>query len=517
MRYARRLTSFVRETISPEQARVRIERQLKSRDESFLRFLEHAVYRNQASPYLSLLESAGAELGDVTGLVRSDGVEAALVRLYDAGVSVGLEEFKGLVPLERPGVSLPAGHRAFDNPLLESHYQAASGGSRGTRRRLAVDLELLDYEAASHSLFLDAFGLRDRPFALWRVHPPSPSGVNNSLRHVKSGGSVDAWFTPYKAPRNLETLKFAMFTQYTMRVGRLLGAGLRLPEYCSPHDGARVARWLAARTREGKPALCDMQAGLGVRTCLAAKCEGLDISDTFFRFGGEPFTEEKTAVVAEAGCRAVCHYTMGETGRIAVACGDPESFDDMHFLSDKLAVLQRNKQVGSTGVTVGAFHYTALLPSSPKVLINVESDDYGELSQRTCSCPFGDLGLSTHVRGVRSYEKLTSEGNNFLGSDLIALVDRVLPDRFGGDPGDYQLVEEEVGGLPKVSVVARPALGELDEREVVAAVLEHLRADRRNQLMTDFWRDADTLRVVRREPYMTSSGKILPLHFARKD
>jgi hypothetical protein len=513
LRYARRLHSFVRQTLSPAEARTRIERQLQGRETTFLTVLEHAVYRNPDSPYVPLLRSAGAEFGDVSRLVRTTGLEAALGKLYDEGVYVTLDEFKGRVPLERSGLSLQSGHRAFDNPLLTSHFQIASGGSRGVRRRFTTDLELLDYEAASHLLFLEAFELGDRPFALWRVHPPSASGVTNSLRHVKCGRAVAAWFTPYKAPRSLESLKFAAFTNYTVRIGRLLGGELALPEYCAPDDAARVAHWLAERTREGKPAFCDTQAGLGVRVCLAAKTEGLDISGTFFRFGGEPFTEGKAAVVADAGCRAVCHYTMGETGRIAVACADPETFDDMHFLSDKLAVLQRDKNVGS-GAIVGAFHFTSLMPSSPKVLINVESDDYGELSHRRCNCPLDRVGLTTHIRGVRSYEKLTSEGNHFLGSDLIALLDRVLPGRFGGDPGDYQLVEEEIGGLPKVSVVIHPALGELDERDVVTTVLDHLRLERRNQLMADVWRDAHTLRVVRREPYMTPSGKILPLYIA---
>ena len=513
-RYARRLNSFVREQLTPAAARTRIEEQLRARTDTFLDLLDQAVYRNPASPYLPLLQAAGAELGDVTRLVRSDGLEATLGRLYDDGVYVTLDEFKGRVPLERSGLSLPPGHRAFDNPLRTARFQIVSGGSRGVQRRLTTNLELLDYEAASHLLFLEAYGLRGRPFVLWRVQLPSPSGLNNSLRHVKSGGSVGEWFTPYAPPRGVEALKFALFTRYTVRAARLLGARLRLPKYCPPQEAGRVAGWLAARTAAGNPSFCDMQAGLGIRTCLAARAESLDISGSFFRFGGEPFTEEKAKVVADAGCRAVCHYTMGETGRIAVACGDPETFDDMHFLADKLAVLQRDRQVGSTAV-VGAFHYTSLLRSSPKVLINVESDDYGELIERRCGCPLGEAGLSTHIRSVRSYEKLTSEGNHFLGSDLLVLVDRVLPARFGGDPGDYQLVEEEVGGLPKLSVVVRPSIGKLDEQEVVGAVLNHLRAEQRNRLMADFWRDAETLRVVRREPYMTSAGKILPLHFAK--
>ncbi len=116
---------------------------------------------------------------------------------------------------------------------------------------------------------------------------------------------------------------------------------------------------------------------------------------------------------------------------------------------------------------------------------------------------------------MRSYEKLTAEGNHFLGSDLVELVDRVLPARFGGGPTDYQLVEEEVGGLPRVGIVARPGLGDLDETEVVAAVVAHLRATPRNQLMADVWRDSGTLRLIRREPYISAAGKILPLHLVR--
>jgi hypothetical protein len=517
VRHARRLPAFVRQTVTPEQAVRRIEQQLRVREATFLTVLERSVYHLARSPYRPLLRAAGAEFGDVAALVRNEGLEVALARLYDAGVRVTLDEFKGRIPLERIGVSFAPTHHAFDNPLLTKHFETRTGGSRGARRRMSVDLDRLEHETAHHALFFDAFGLWGRPYGLWRAIPPAGAGMNNSLRHVKVGEPVAVWFTPYKAPPGLEAVKFAMFTAFTVRAGRLLGARLATPQHCPPDDAVRVARWLADQTRLGTPAYLDAPAGLGIRACLAARSEGLDITGTFFRFGGEPYTEEKAAVVAATGGRAVCHYAMGEAGRIAAACAAPESFDDMHFFSDKLAVLQRDKAVGRSGMTVGAFHYTSLLPSAPKVMINVESDDYGVLTDRRCGCPLGEAGLTTHMRRIRSYEKLTSEGNHFLGSDLLALLERVLPARFGGEPGDYQLVEEEAGGLPKVSVVARPRLGELDEQEVVSAVLDYLRSVRRNQLMADLWRDGDTLRLVRREPYMTAAGKILPLHLAARD
>jgi len=79
-------------------------------------------------------------------------------------------------------------------------------------------------------------------------------------------------------------------------------------------------------------------------------------------------------------------------------------------------------------------------------------------------------GYRTHLHSIRSYEKLTSEGMNFVGSDLLAVIETVLPSRFGGGPPDYQLVEEEVDGLPKVSVYVSPRLGDIDEAAVVETV-----------------------------------------------
>ena len=121
------------------------------------------------------------------------------------------------------------------------------------------------------------------------------------------------------------------------------------------------------------------------------------------------------------------------------------------------------------------------------------------------------MGMRLHVHGVHARDKLTSEGNLFLAGDLLTLVDEVLPARFGGAPTDYQLVEEEDGGVPKVAVVVRPSVGAVDEAEVVEAVLAHLRGIPRLALMAGIWEDGRTLRVVRREPEHTVRGKILAL------
>jgi hypothetical protein len=155
---------------------------------------------------------------------------------------------------------------------------------------------------------------------------------------------------------------------------------------------------------------------------------------------------------------------------------------------------------------------TTLLPSVSKIMLNVDSGDCGEIRRRHCGCPMGALGLDLHASHLRSYEKLTSEGLSYLRADLTALVEQILPQRFGGHASDYQLVEIEDGGMPFVEIVVNPRVGTIDGAAVAAAVYDWLRSRPDEQLMADFWQDANTLRVVRRPPYATGAAKVLPLH-----
>jgi hypothetical protein len=249
-----------------------------------------------------------------------------------------------------------------------------------------------------------------------------------------------------------------------------------------------------------------------VRTCTAALEAGLDIGDALFVLVGEPFTASKATVFASVGCRAFSHYAMVEAGAIGIACRAGTAPDDVHLLTDKIATIQRDRPVGTDGQTVGALFHTTLLPFSPKVMLNVESGDYGVRQERRCGCRAAPAGFDEHLHTIRSYEKLTSEGMSFLGGDLLDLVERVLPARFGGRPTDYQLVEGEQNGLPRVTLVVRPAIGELDPDEVATAALDFLgRRGRPHRMMAGIWAQGETLRVVRRDPYVTPGGKIPPM------
>jgi hypothetical protein len=273
-----------------------------------------------------------------------------------------------------------------------------------------------------------------------------------------------------------------------------------------------IARWLAGHTAKGRPAHLNTTSSAAVRVATAAREGGFDISGKFFRTGGEPLSPGKVRTIRAAGCEVVCHYSMSEVGRIGVACGRPEADDDVHIVLDKVALLERDCSL-SVGGHVRGLMLSTVQWGSPKIMLNVEVGDYGVLKQRACGCPWDALGFTLHLHTIRSYEKLTSEGMHFVGADLVAIVEDVLPAQFGGDATDYQFVEEEELGLPRVSLVVSPRVGEADTARIEAAVLAALAArGAANKMMATVWADGRTLRVVRRQPYVTASGKIHSLH-----
>jgi len=204
-------------------------------------------------------------------------------------------------------------------------------------------------------------------------------------------------------------------------------------------------------------------------------------------------------------------------GRIGLACAKRQTMDEVHLLTHKLAVIQNDRPVGDGGTGEGTLFFTTLLPGCPKIMLNVETDDHGVLVERDCGCPLQEFGFHQHLHSIRSFDKLTSEGMQFLASDILSLVEEVLPDHFGGHPTDYQLVEEQIEGLPKVSIIISPNVGQVNASEVVDTVIEHLGSHKGGyEMMANCWRQGQTLQVVRGEPHHTFTGKILPLHISTK-
>ena len=169
-------------------------------------------------------------------------------------------------------------------------------------------------------------------------------------------------------------------------------------------------------------------------------------------------------------------------------------------------------------MTVPAFNLTTILATAPKVLLNVQMDDYGIVEERHCGCEMDDYGYTTHLRQIRSYSKLTGEGVTLIGSDMIHILEEVLPAHFGGSPLDYQMLEQEdEQGLTRLYLLISPRVHIADEQAVISSLLEALRmssgmADAARML----WQQANTIQIQRREPLLAGHGKFMPLHIQRR-
>lgn len=509
--YIAGLRRFFAARPGPQQCADAVAAQHAHREQAFLDVVERGIYANPGSPYRRLLDAAGIEYGDVVTLVGRSGVEPTLSRLYEEGVRLSVDEFKGRVPIRRLGLEWRPAAGDFDNPLLRRHYQARTGGSRGSGSRLAIDLDLLAHEAAYLSLCHRGFGLERMPFAAWRPVPPGLAGMKGMLRRAHLGLPIEAWFSQYRYRRRRGDLKFALLTAATVAASRRYGSPIPAPQYAPLERAADVARWLAARARSGAAIHLDTNWSTAVRACLAASEGGFDLSGTFFRVGGEPATAARRAALEAVGGRFAAHYSMGEVGWIGIACPHREALDEVHVMTDKLAVIQPPGPRSSPAER--ALILTTLLPSCPKILLNVDTGDNAVLGRRECDCPVGSLGLDTTAQAIASHEKLTTEGMSFVGSEIAWLLEVALPARFGGSVGDYQLVEERTSTQSRVTVVVAPAVPPAPGAEVIATVLDSLAGLGAGQrLMADQWAQAGTLRVARREPYVTAAGKQGHLH-----
>lgn len=513
-RFLRGLPAFLHARTTLAQARTAIAQRLASREEDFLRFVERGLLAAPRSPYPALLRRAGCESGDVRKLVRDRGIEGALCALREAGVYFSYEEFKGRTPVVRNGRELPLRPSDFDNPFLSHWFSGTTSGSTGAATRITTDLDHLAIQAEHRLVTLEAHGLTGLPWAIWRPPLPAGSGINNVLRGVRGDSPPARWFTPLSRDDLRSHRKYALATDVTVALGRLLGARLPWPVRVPLDRADEIARWLAeARDRRGGAWLNTTVSG-GLRIGRAARGAGIDLTGVTLMLAGEPATPAKIRGVRASGARCFTDYGMAEAGRLAMGCAGAREESDVHLLSDIYAVIPWPRAVAYTAEPITSFHVTAFHPSSPKLLLNVEFDDFGAVDETPCGCPLEALGYRTHLRGIRSYGKLTGEGVTLAGADVVRILEEVLPARFGGSPLDYQIAEEEdEDGLTRLTLVVSPRVGEVDHGALGEAMLQALaETSVAATVARAFWQQAGTLRVRRAEPYTNARGKQPLLH-----
>ncbi len=517
-RFARGLRNFLQNPISLQEARAVVSRRMNEREENFLRLVERGVFGYAPSPFLPLFKLAGCEMGDVRAMVRTNGLEATLRNLRTAGVYVTFEEFKGKTPIVRGGQVIPVAAHDFDNPYLSHYYSAETGGSTGAGTRINIDLDHLAADTPFNMLALEAQGVLDAPKAIWRGVLPDPSGLNYILRGAKMGRTPEKWFTPIARRDYKPVIKYRLATICIVLAGRPCGVPIPWPEPVTFDRAEVIVRWMIDQLRNRGSCLIFCLVSTALRIAVAARDMGADLTGATFEVGGEPPTEAKVRAITATGARCYPTYHFGECGRVGMGCARPIDCNDVHFFKDGLAIIEYTRQVPGFDITVDAFCFTSLLPTTPKLMLNVELDDYGVIETRSCGCPLESYGYSEHIREIRSFRKLTGEGVTLVGSEMVSVLEELLPARFGGSALDYQLIEEEdEQGFTKLSLVVSPRIELADEKLVIDAVLNALGPNGVEDSLTRVtWRQAGIFRVKRMEPIRTARGKLMPLHLIQR-
>ncbi len=512
-RFALGLRKFLRQKISLTDAEAIIQKRLADRDSNFLRLMERGIFGYPHSPYLPLLKLARCELGDIRSMVTTRGLEGTLRELRQAGVYVTFEEFKERKPIVRDGHVFHLKPGQFDNPYLSRHYETTTGGTTGSGMRVKIDLAYIAADSPHLMLEHHIHGALNVPYVIWFGTLPDPTGITATLLFSRYGKVPLKWFSMV-ADRDLKPpLKYRLATYGTILAGRLAGAPIPWPQPVNLDQAAVVARCLAQMVADYGSCLIATHVSQALRFCTAAVENGLSLANVTIMGGGEPPSPTKVKLIRRSGAKWVPQYFFTEAGAVGLGCAQPLDENDLHFLKDALALIQYPRKVPGTKTVVDAFNYTSLLPAAPKLLLNVESDDYGIIETRACGCPFETYGYTEHLRKIRSFRKLTGEGVTLVGSDMLQVLEDVLPARYGGSPLDYQLLEEEdQQGFTRLSLLVSPSIQLSNESQVIATMLEALKRRGVGPQAIELWKQAGTVRVKRQEPILTARGKYTPLY-----
>lgn len=511
--------SFLRHPLSLEEARAIMRRRLESREADFLDLARRGIYANPRSPYQQLLHLAGCEYGDLERLVTRDGLEGALRLLYRRGVYLTVDELKGRQPALRGSASIAVEPWQLRTPGSSAHLVGQTSGSRGARTRVPIDLAAVRDHAVNQYLAHHARGSSQWEHANWAV--PGSTSVSSLLHHSLYGG-----FSPLsRSFMRVDPSAAGLHPRYrwsirTVRWACVL-AGIKAPRpECVPvTDPLPIACWMADVLRQSRTPLLMTHVSAAMRLCRAALEAGVDISGAQFLVSGEPLTAARLAAIEKCGARTVPRYATTESGNVGQGCLAPQAPDDMHFQHDRLALVQPGEDGRENSLPPAALLISSLRARARLLLLNVSLGDQAQVVQRSCGCPMERVGWTTHLHSVRSFEKVTAGGMTLLDADITRVLEEVLPARFGGGPLDYQLVEEEaVHGRPCLRLLAHPSVGPLDEEAVgdifLAAIGGGSGVERVMELQ---WRQAQLLRVERRPPLVTPSGKVLHLHRPTSD
>jgi len=509
LRMARYYGSYVR-TGPPANHEDVLRRCITNREQSFLELVEHDVFDNPRTPYAHLFRRAGCSFEDLRALIHREGLEGALELLRREGVYLTHEEVKG-APVRRGSDEFANDPAATVRRRTPGGMESVSSGSRSKGSATVSSNAYRRHREAYEILSRREFDVGGRATAIVQSVLPAPNGLVAATGLHHSGQAAERWFAIGASAR--EEFHYRALTAVLVAEARLLGCHVPFPEYLAPNSFMPVVDWIVSVKRRGRGAFIRCGVSTATRICSAALDGGHDIAGTLFSTTGEGITPTRRRVFDRAGASAYGRYVISEIGTIGTSCRHVTG-NSVHLFDDTAAVIVHRRPAPFVDAEVNALLLTTLHPDTSRVFINADMEDAGTLHRAECDCAFSRIGYRTIIQDVQSFGKLTAHSMVLGGPPLLRIIEEVLPQRFGGGPGDYQLVEQEGREQKELRLRVTPRLGTVDVDEVRQVFLQEIKALYAGNLSQRVWRATGMFQVERAEPQPTRTGKVHAIHLA---
>ena len=368
--------------------------------------------------------------------MRRDGVEATLQALLSQGVYLTVDEFKGRRPVVRGTLTVDAGPVRLRNALATPHFWGLTGGSRGAATRSAPRPGLLARSSGEPLPLARRAGGRRWRNAVWgtpsiTAHAlvlrlrPAGSGVVLAGRPRPSGVASPV---PVERPRG-------DLGQPTDRCA-VAQTGIRAPRRAAP----------SCSLDEGDPGRGRDPAPVGIPQLGGHLVPGR--RGGRHRHRGGALHHHRRACHGGASRR---HPPYG--GRRAsptTGARTPAGPSPTDASPPRPPTTCTSSRTSTRSSRPTRRRSRPALSSSPRCGRRCPSSSSTSPWATAPPSRTGGAGVPwrrwagrRHLHTIRSFEKLTAGGMTFVDTDVVRVLEEVLPRRFGGGPIDYQLIEDE--------------------------------------------------------------------------
>jgi len=495
------LRRHLRSPLDPDPGAT-IARAMRNRNPNFLT-LVRPVFADSAHPYAQLFKIAGCAYADLESEVNRNGLETTLRALSNEGVYLTHDEFRGRKEIVRAGRHIPASIASWDNPAVRGEFETVSSGTSGRPVSTMSSQALLAHAECGTRLFLHELGVGQGSSV--SVAPILPGfGLFSGLLASRLIGGFDRWYALSAA--SAANLHYRIVTRALVANLRLFGAKIPYPTYLDHNDFRPVAEYLAMRRAAGVNIGVSGFVSSISRVAAAALDHNLDISGCLGVVAGEALTDAKRTVIEAAGIRVYPTYGATDFGSIGMPCREMDTGNCVHVLQQNCALISKRRE-GIGDRPVESLYLTGILPFASRILVNAEIGDTGVIEPATCDCSFSRLGLNLQVRDIAAISKVTAQGMTIAADELVQVLEEALPARFGGRPGDYQLLEVEAEAQTEMVLRIRPGVTEHPAQEILNHFLGETRRLYGGSMSVLSWLHSDGIRAEVAPPVLAGTGK----------